>query len=66
MGRSIAFYEGMGMQMAHEASKISDRWFEDVIDVLEDTLMDFEVEKLDSIEIIDKAKSLKKRIVSQN
>ena len=45
-------------------SNISDRSFEDVIDVLEETLRDFEVEELDIIEIIDKAKSLKKQIVS--
>ena len=38
--------------------------FEDVIDVLEETLRDFEVEELDIIEIIDKAKSLKKEIIS--
>jgi len=31
---------------------------------LEETLRDFEVEELDIIEIIDKAKSLKKEIVS--
>ena len=45
----------------HIKLNISDRSFEDVIDVLEETLRDFEVEELDIIEIIDKAKSLKKR-----
>ena len=52
------------MEAAHANSNISDRSFEDVIDVLEETLRDFEVEELDIIEIIDKAKSLKKQIVS--
>ena len=43
---------------------ISDRSFEDVIDVLEQTLRDFEVEERDIIEILGKARSLKKQIVS--
>ena len=64
MGKPAAFYEGMDMEAAHQNSNISDRSFEDVIDVLEETLRDFEVEELDIIEIIDKAKSLKKEIVS--
>ena len=64
MGKPAAFYEGMDMEAAHRNSNISDRSFEDVIDVLEETLRDFEVEELDIIEIIDKAKSLKKKIVS--
>ena len=64
MGKPAAFYEGMDMEAAHQNSNISDRSFEDVIDVLEETLRDFEVEELDIIEIIDKAKSLKKQIVS--
>ena len=64
MGKPAAFYEGMDMEEAHKSSNISDRSFEDVIDVLEETLRDFEVEELDIIEIIDKAKSLKKQIVS--
>ena len=64
MGKPAAFYEGMDMEAAHANSNISDRSFEDVIDVLEETLRDFEVEELDIIEIIDKAKSLKKEIVS--
>ena len=64
MGKPAAFYEGMDMEAAHANSKISDRSFEDVIDVLEETLRDFEVEELDIIEIINKAKSLKKQIVS--
>ena len=64
MGKPAAFYEGMDMEAAHQNSNISDRSFEDVIDVLEETLRDFEVEELDIIEIIEKAKSLKKEIVS--
>ena len=64
MGKPAAFYEGMDMEAAHANSNISDRSFEDVIDVLEETLRDFEVEELDIIEILDKAKSLKKEIVS--
>ena len=64
MGKPAAFYEGMDMEAAHQNSNISDRSFEDVIDVLEETLRDFQVEELDIIEIIDKAKSLKKEIVS--
>ena len=64
MGKPAAFYEGMDMEEAHKNFNISDRSFEDVIDVLEETLRDFEVEELDIIEIIDKAKSLKKQIVS--
>ena len=52
------------MEAAHQTSNITDRSFEDVIDVLEETLRDFEVEELDIIEIIDKAKSLKNHIVS--
>ena len=64
MGKPAAFYEGMDMEAAHANSNISDRSFEDVIDVLEETLKDFGVEELDVIEIIDKAKSLKKQIVS--
>ena len=64
MGKPAAFYEGMDMGEAHKNARISDRSFEDVIDVLEETLRDFEVEELDVIEIIDKAKSLKKEIVS--
>ena len=64
MGKPAAFYEGMDMKVAHANSNISDRSFEDVIDVLEETLRDFEVEELDIIEIIEKAKSLKKEIVS--
>ena len=64
MGKPAAFYEGMDMETAHKNSNISDRSFEDVIDVLEETLRDFEVEELDIIEITDKAKSLKKQIVS--
>ena len=64
MGKPAAFYEGMDMEAAHANSNISDRSFEDVIDVLEETLRDFEVEELDIIEIIEKAKSLKKEIVS--
>ena len=64
MGKPAAFYEGMDMKAAHQNFNISDRSFEDVIDVLEETLRDFEVEELDIIEIIDKAKSLKKQIVS--
>ena len=64
MGKPAAFYEGMDMEAAHANAHISDRSFEDVIDVLEETLRDFEVEELDIIEIIDKAKSLKKEIVS--
>ena len=64
MGKPAAFYEGMDMEAAHANVNISDRSFEDVIDVLEETLRDFEVEELDIIEIIDKAKSLKKQIVS--
>ena len=64
MGKPAAFYEGMDMKAAHQNFNVSDRSFEDVIDVLEETLRDFEVEELDIIEIIDKAKSLKKEIVS--
>ena len=64
MGKPAAFYEGMDMVAAHANSRISDRSFGDVIDVLEETLRDFEVEELDIIEIIDKAKSLKNHIVS--
>ena len=64
MGKPAAFYEGMDMEVAHQNSNISERSFEDVIDVLEETLKDFGVEELDVIEIIDKAKSLKKQIVS--
>ena len=64
MGKPAAFYEGMDMEAAHQNSNISDRSFEDVIDVLEETLRDFEVEEMDIIEIIEKAKSLKKEIVS--
>jgi len=64
MGKPAAFYEGMDMEEAHKSSNISDRSFEDVIDVLEETLRDFEVGELDIIEIIDKARSLKKQIVS--
>ena len=64
MGKPAAFYEGMDMETAHQNYNISDRSFEDVIDVLEETLRDFEVEELDIIEILDKAKSLKKQIVS--
>ncbi len=48
----------------HANSNISYRSFEDVIDVLEETLRDFEVEELDIIEIMGKARSLKKQIVS--
>ena len=64
MGKPAAFYEGMDMEAAHQNSNISDRSFEDVIDVLEETLKDFQVEEDDIIEILDKAKSLKKQIVS--
>ena len=64
MGKPAAFYEGMYMEEAHNSSNISERSFEDVIDVLEDTLKDFQVEEDDIIEILDKAKSLKKEIVS--
>ena len=64
MGKPAAFYEGMDMEAAHQNFNIYDRSFEDVIDVLEETLRDFEVEELDIVEIIDKAKSLKKQIVS--
>ena len=64
MGKPAAFYEGMDMEAAHQNSNISYRLFEDVVDVLEETLRDFEIDELDIIEIIDKAKSLKKQIVS--
>ena len=64
MGKPAAFYEGMDMEEAHERSNISDRSFEDVIDVLEETLKDFQVEEDDIIEILDKAKSLRNQIVS--
>ena len=64
MGKPAAFYEGMDMEAAHQNLNISDRSFEDVIDVLEETLRDFEVEEFDITEILDKAKSLKKQIVS--
>ncbi len=64
MGKPAAFYEGMDMEAAHQNSNISDRSFEKVFDVLEETLRDFEVEELEIIEIIDKAMSLKKQIVS--
>ena len=64
MGKPAAFYEGMDMEAAHQNANISDRSFEDVIDVLEETLRNFEVEELEIIEIIHKAKSLKKQIVS--
>ena len=64
MGKPAAFYEGMDMEAAHQNANISDRSFEDVIDVLEERFRDFEVEELDIIEIIEKAKSLKKEIVS--
>ena len=56
MGKPAAFYEGMDME-EHINSNISDRSFEDVIDVLEETLKDFQVEESDIIEILDKAKS---------
>ena len=62
MGKPAAFYEGMDMEAAHQNSNISYRLFEDVVDVLEETLRDFEIDELDIIEIIDKAKSLKKQI----
>ena len=64
MGKPAAFYEGMDMGEAHKNARISDRSFEDVIDVLEETLRDFGVEEDDIIEILDKAMSLKKQIVS--
>ena len=64
MGKPAAFYEGMDMEEAHKRSNISDRSFEDVIDVLEETLKDFQVEEDDIIEILDKAKSLRNQIVS--
>ena len=64
MGKPAAFYEGMDMEVAHANSNISDRSFEDVIDVLEQSLRDFEVEESDIIEIIGNARSLKKQIVS--
>ena len=64
MGKPAAFYEGMDMEEAHKNSNISDRSFEDVIDVLEETLRDFQVERDDIIEILDKAKSLRNQIVS--
>ena len=38
MGKPAAFYGGMDMEVAHQNSNISDRSFEDVIDVLEETL----------------------------
>ena len=64
MGKPAVFYEVMDMETAHQDTNIHDRSFEDVIDVLEETLRDFEVEELDIIEIIDKAKSLKKQKIS--
>ena len=64
MGKPAAFYEGMAMEEAHKSSNISDRSFEDVIEVLEETLKDFQVEEDDIIEILNKAKSLRNQIVS--
>mgnify|MGYP001478230775 CR=1 FL=1 len=64
MGKPAGFYKGMDMEAAHANSNISDRSFEDVIDVLEQSLRDFEVEESDIIEIIGNARSLKKQIVS--
>jgi len=64
MVKPAAFYEGMDMEAAHQNSNISDGSFEDAIDVSKETLRDFEAEELDIIEIINKAKFLKKQIVS--
>ena len=64
MGKPAAFYEGMDMEAAHANYNISDRSFEDVIDALEETLRDFQVEGYDTIEILDKAKSLRNQIFS--
>ena len=44
------------MEEAHKNFNISDCSFEDVIDVLEETLRDYQVEGDDVIEILDKAK----------
>ena len=43
-GKTKAFYEGMDMEQAHKNFNISDCSFEDV-DVLEETLRDFQVEE---------------------
>ena len=64
MGRLAAFYEGMDMEMADKDSNISDCSLEGVINIIEATLRDFEVEELDIIEIIDNTNFLKKQIVS--
>ena len=55
MGKPAAFYEGIEMQTKHKDSNISDRSFEDVIDVLEETLRNFEVEEHNNIVTIARA-----------
>ena len=43
MGKPVAFYEGMDMEVAYQNSATSDRSVEDAIDVLQEKLRDFEV-----------------------
>jgi hemoglobin len=47
MGKPVSIYSGRDMKKAHKNLKISDKSFNDTLEILEETLIDFKVEDED-------------------